>query len=227
MPITNTPLTKAQFEFLQQNITDQITQVETAGVIAQSGLHYVVLLQVDAPEVDLVNPFFAQLLRTEALNSDSNWIPAVVALNNHAIVRGGPATGTLSERLNAYLENGGDRILVTQEYANLSSLAGFIIDPCNIDPGTAAGCLPGFTSALAATGQTSVAFSYTMTAVGTPTITFAVSTGIGQTGLPSGITFDSVNTISGTHVGTGIFTVTLTATNGVGATAKTFTITLV
>lgn len=227
MPIANTPLTKAQFEFLQDNITDQVTTVEQAGTIAQSGLHYVVLLQVDAPEVDLVTPFFFQLQRSESLAATSNWIPVVAALNNHAILRGAPATGTPSERLNAYLENGGDRILVSQDYANLSAEAGFIVDPCNIDPGTSAGCEPGFTSALTAAGTNGNPFSYTLTAVGTPTITFTVTTGTGQTGLPSGITFNGINTISGTHVGTGVFTVTMTATNGVGATSKTLTITIV
>lgn len=226
MPIANTPLTKEQFEFLQQNITDQIDEVIQAGIIAQSGLHYVVLLQVDAPEVDLVNPMFFQLQRTEALQTNSNWIPAVAALNTHAITRGASATGTVSERLNEYLENGGDRILVSQRFANLSQQAGFVIDPCNIDPGTSGSCLPGITSALTASGSNGVPFSYTITAVGTPTITFTVTTGTGQTGLPSGITFNGVATISGTHVGTGVFTVTLNATNSVGTTSKTFTLTI-
>lgn len=224
MPIANTPLTKAQFEFLQDNITDQVTAVTLAGTIAQSGLHYVVLLQVDAPEVDLVNPMFFQMQRSEALAAYTNWLPAVAALNTHAITRGASSSGTVSERLNQYLENNGDRILVSQTYANMSIQAGFTIDPCNIDPGTSAGCIPGITSALTATGSTSSAFSYTITALGTPTITYGMT-------LPSGLTGLSVNTssgaISGTPVGTpGNFNITITATNTSGAASKTLVFTL-
>ena len=116
--------------------------------------------------------------------------------------------------------------MVSQTYANLSAEAGFIIDTCYIDPGTSAGCEPGITSALTKTGTNGSPLSYTITAIGTPTITFTVTTGTGQTGLPSGITFSSP-TISGTHIGTGIFTVTMTATNSVGSSAKTLTITIV
>lgn len=220
MPIANTPLTKDQFEFLQQNITDQVTLVSQAGIVALSGLHYVVLLQVDAPEVDLVNPFFAQLQRTEALDQASNWIPVVSSLNTHAILRGAPATGSLSDRLNAYLENGGNRILVTQQYANLSAQAGFIIDPCHIIPGNSAGCLPGITSALTASGNVAVFFSYTITAVGTPPIT------LGASGLPVWLSFDGINKLSGTPPSSGVFNVTLSATNTLGATTATLVITV-
>lgn len=224
MPIANTPLTKAQFEFLQQNITDQIDTVTEAGIIAQSGLHYVVLLQVDAPEVDLVNPFFFQLQRTEALSAATNWIPVVSSLNSHAITRGAGSTGTLSERLNQYLENGGNRILVSQAYANLSAQAGFIVDPCNIDPGTAGSCLPGITSDLTATGSLSAPFSYFITAVGTPTISYGMT-------LPGGLTGLSVNSVTGEITGTpvgsvGVYNITITATNSVGATSKTLVFTL-
>lgn len=224
MPIANTPLTKDQFEFLQQNITDQVVAVREAGIIAQSGLHYVVLLQVDAPEVDLVNPMFFQLQRSEQLAAATNWIPAVSALNTHAITRGASSTGTVSERLNQYLENGGNRILVSQIYAQLSDQAGFIIDPCNIDPGDTAGCLPGITSDLSATGYTSMSFSYFITALGTLPITYGATFPVGLTGL-------SVNTgtgeISGTPAGSpAIYDITITATNSVGAASKTLVFTL-
>jgi len=224
MPIANTPLTKTEFEFLQQNITDQIDTVTEAGLIAQSGLHYVVLLQVDAPEVDLVNPFFFQLQRTEQLAATTNWIPAVSSLNSHAVTRGASATGTLSERLNEYLENGGNRILVSQTYANLSAVAGYIIDPCNIDPGTAGSCLPGITSDLVAAGSVSAPFSYFITAVGTPTMVYSIT-------LPVGLTALSVNSstgkITGTPVGSlGAYNITITATNSVGAASKTLVFTL-
>lgn len=224
MPIANIPLTKDQFEFLQQNITDQVTAVQQAGILAQSGLHYVVLLQVDAPEVDLVDPFFFQLQRSEALAASTNWIPVVNSLNTHAILRGAGNTGTVSDRLNQYLENGGNRILVSQEYANLSQLAGYVIDPCHIDPGTAAGCLPGITSPLTATGHLSGPFAYTITAVGTPTITFGMALPLGLTGL-------SVNSTTGDITGTpsgvsAIYNITITATNTLGATSATLVFTL-
>lgn len=220
MPIANIPLSKDQFEFLQQNITDQVTAATEVGTLALSGLHFVVLLQVDAPEVDLVNPFFAQLQRSEALNQASNWIPVVTSLNNHAILRGAPSTGSLSARLNAYLENGGNRILVTPEYFSLSAQAGYDIDTCYLQPGDAAGCLPGITSPLTASGNVGVFFSYTITAVGTLPITF------GASGLPSWLTFDNVNTLSGTPPSSGVFSPTITATNTLGAASHVLTITV-
>ena len=231
MPIANVALTKEQFEFLQQNITDQVTAVRTADLLAQSGLHYVVLLQVDAPEVDLVNPFYAQLQRMDGLGADQNWTQIVAQLNTHAATRGSAGTGTLTEKLNAYLENGGNRILVSTEYANLSSEAGFVIDPCYIDPGDAGACLPGFTSELEITVHIGVAMTpYIMTAVGTLPITFTHPdpyNGVANP-LPTGLTFDGVQTISGTPSGpASIFHVTIVATNSVGATAKTLVINVV
>lgn len=224
MPIPNTPLTKDQFEFMQQNITDQVATVTLAGTIALSGLNYIVNLQVDAPEVDLVVPFFQQLQRSEALSATTSWLPAVAALNTHAITRGSGSSGTLSDRLNSYLDNGGNRILVSSEYAVLSALAGFIIDPCNIDPGSSGGCIPGITSDLTAIGQLLTPFSYTITAVGTPTITYGMT-------LPAGLTGLSVNSstgvISGTPAGAlAIYNITITATNTVGATTATLVFTL-
>lgn len=227
MAFVSVALTKDQFETLQQNITDQVTSVGQAVILAQSGLHYVVLQEVDSVEVDLVDPLYYQMQRMSQLDADSNWIAIVTAINTSCVNRGAPATGTLSERFNAYLENGGNRILVSPEYANLSAEAGFIVDPCYIDPGDAAGCLPGITSSLVPVGTHNVAFSYTITALGTLPIVFTVAPVLGQTGLPSGITFDGVQTISGTTAVTGIFTTTITATNTVGTTTDTLTLTIV
>lgn len=220
MPIANTPLTRAQFEYLQQNITDQIEQVTEAGAIAQSGLHYVVLLQVDAPEVDLVNPFFDQLERMEGLHNTANWVPVVAALNTHAVNRGSAAVGTLSDRLNQYLSD--NAILVTQEYASLSQEAGFTIDVCNIEPGTNAACPAIIDSDLTASGDTVTPFSYTITAKGATPITF------NATSLPPGLTF-SVDTISGTPTTPGSYAVALSAYNAVNALdpdTKTLVITI-
>ena len=221
MPIANTPLNKAQFEFLQQNITDQQVTADIVGTIAQSGLHYVVLLQVDAPEIDLVNPFADQFTRVEGLGNDSNFTTVVGHLNTHAATRGSSGTGTLTDKLNAYLENGGNRILVSSRYASLSAQAGFIIDPCYIDPGDDSSCLPGVTSSLTETwSRSGAAFSYTITAVGKLPITY------NATSLPAGLSF-ATPVISGTVALGGIYNITLTATNSLGATTKTLVLTVV
>jgi hypothetical protein len=134
MPIVNIPVTPVQFDYLQRNITAQSEQFFDADNLAQSGLQFVVLMQVIAPEVDLVNPFANHLVGMENLNQDSNFTAVVSSLNLHAINRGttlGP-TDTLNTRLNRYLSDNG--ILVTQTYARISSGAGFLIDSGNIEP---------------------------------------------------------------------------------------------
>ena len=134
MPIENTPLTPVQFDYLQRNITSQSDQYSESSDLAQSGLQFVVLLQVIAPEVDLVTPFADHLVNIENLETDSNFTAVVASLNLHAIDRGTTATATdsLDSRLNRYLSDNG--ILVTQVYARISSGAGFLIDDGNIEP---------------------------------------------------------------------------------------------
>ena len=134
MPIIDETVTPTQFDFLQQNITDQSNQFTDAGVLAQSGLEFVVLLQTVAPEVDLVDPFANHLVNIEGFDSSSNFVSVVSSLNSHAVQRGTTQTGseTLSDRLNRYLSD--NSILVTQIYADLSSGAGFAIDSANVDP---------------------------------------------------------------------------------------------
>jgi hypothetical protein len=137
MPIANTVLTKTEFEYLQQNITDQYVITSSAGVLAETGLHYVVLLQVDAPEVDLIDSFALQVSRSESLNDPKYFLGVVSALNNHAITRSPLAiatVGTQSAKLNAYLDNGGNHILVSQEYIDLSLITGITIDPTYLNP---------------------------------------------------------------------------------------------
>ena len=132
MPITNNVLTAEEFTYLQQNITDQVATVAESTTLALSGLHYVVLLQVDAPEVDLIQPFYDQVGRMDGLQGNSNWVSTVAALNLHAVTRGTSDNGTtLSTRLNLYLSD--NSILVSQTYATLSAAAGFTIDAGNIE----------------------------------------------------------------------------------------------
>jgi hypothetical protein len=226
MPIANVVLTKEQFEFLQQNITEQYTTAQLISIQAESGLHYVVMLQVDAPEVDLVNPFADQLNRMDGVGVESNWTQIVAQLNTHAALRGATGTGTLTEKLNAYLENGGNRILVSSTYSVLSTAAGFIIDPCYIDPGTAGACIPGFTcesTMVLSNGAAMTPFDFTT--VGTPTITVTHPdpyAGVVNP-LPAGLSFGA-NQLTGTPTLNGTYNVVFVATNSVGATPKTFTI---
>src|SRR5438046_2515707 len=126
MAIANTALTKAQFEYLQQNITDVYNIVKHAGTIAQSGLQYVVSLQVAAPEVDLIGPFNQQLNRIDGFDSTSNFTAIAAALNLHALTRGASGVGSLSDRLNEYLST--NSVLVTADYQSISEAAGFTID---------------------------------------------------------------------------------------------------
>jgi len=230
MPIANVVLTKEQFEYLQQNITDQYTVANLASIYAQSGLHYVVLLQVDAPEVDLVNPFYAQLQRMDGLGVEENWTQIVAQLNTHAALRGATGTGSLTEKLNAYLENGGNRILVTTTYATISAAAGFTIDPCYIDPGAAPACLPGFTCESSMALAVGVLMTpFTLTAVGTLPITFSVPNPYLSltNALPTGLSLVG-DVIQGTPAGpAGTYTTVIQATNSVGSSVKTFTFTLV
>lgn len=130
MAIPNTPLTGPEFEYLADNIVAQVEAVGSGEGLAQSGLHYIVLLQVDAPEVDLVNPFNDQLQKMENINSYSNWVQVVAALNAHGATRGAVQTGTISDRLNAYFTS--ESICVSQTYADISLLTGYTIDGSHI-----------------------------------------------------------------------------------------------
>jgi hypothetical protein len=134
MPIANIPVTPVQFDYLQRNITAQSDQFVDASNLAQSGLQFVVLMQVIAPEVDLVTPFANHLGNIENFYADSNFTAVVTALNIHAINRGTTAgpTDNLSTRLNRYLSDNG--ICVTATYARISSGAGFLIDTANTEP---------------------------------------------------------------------------------------------
>lgn len=132
MPIPNVTVTGPQFDYLQNNISQQSDSFTAAGGLAYSGLQYVVLLQVAAPEVDLLTPFASQYTNMDSFNSTANFTQVVASLNLHVINRGTVANigETLASRLNRWLSD--HAVLVTQTYANISSGAGFVIDPGNI-----------------------------------------------------------------------------------------------
>jgi len=79
---------------------------------------------------------------------------------------------------------------------------------------------PSINSALAVTALTGSQFTYNITAAGSTPMTF------NATGLPAGLYF-SGSTISGTPTATGIYNVTLTATNAAGTDTKTLVITVI
>jgi hypothetical protein len=215
MPIANTPLTAAQFEALQQNITDAYNAIKQAGVIAQSGLQYVVNLQVAAPEVDLVVPFFQQYVRVDGLNSASNFTTIVAALNLHAINRGASATGTLSDRLNEYFARTDSAVrgpvLVTQDFANISAQAGFNIDTGNIDPTVV------ITTLTLPNASNGVPYTHTVvTTGGTAPVLFNYS---GH--LPTGFSLNQASgVITGTCSTNGTYAFTITAEDSIGGTAS-------
>jgi len=100
------------------------TQTTAIGYV-DSGLREVVLLDDEDQEYDLLYDFYN--LRdqiTAVLSSPANYASAVRALNNHVINRSGMD-------LNVWLSTNG--VKVTQEYATLSGLIGFTIDPGNIE----------------------------------------------------------------------------------------------
>lgn len=76
------------------------------------------------------------------------------------------------------------------------------------------GAAPTITSALTATGTTSSAFSYKITATGATPVTF------NAVNLPPGLSF-SVDTIFGTPATAGAFTIAISATNIYGGDART------
>ena len=72
------------------------------------------------------------------------------------------------------------------------------------------------------TGVVGTAYSFTYTATGSPTPTFAVTAG----SLPTGLSLSSAGAITGTPTATGVFTGTVTASNTAGTTTQNFSITV-
>ena len=72
------------------------------------------------------------------------------------------------------------------------------------------------------TGLVGTAYSFTYTATGSPTPTFAVTAG----SLPTGLSLSSAGAITGTPTATGVFTGTVTASNTAGTTTQNFSITV-
>jgi hypothetical protein len=115
------------------NISDQASQMNDIAAIAQSGLEYVTLLDVTQPELDLLNPFYNHLLNIESSTALGLFQNVTKSLNNHVVQRStSPTVGDQSARLNYYLQT--NVLLVTNLYAQISSGAGYYIDPSHIIP---------------------------------------------------------------------------------------------
>jgi hypothetical protein len=125
--------------------------------------------------------------------------------NGTATMAGTPLTGT-----------GG----VYSVVINASSTAGVVSQNFALTVNEA----PTITSANQSTAHAGAAFSFLVTTTGYPLPTIAVS------GLPTGLTLtrngDGTATISGTPKKSGIYTVTITATNPLGKATQTFTLTV-
>ena len=93
-----------------------------------TAVYEIVLLQEILPEVDLLQEFYnSYLINNDLLKSPVNFLPAVRAINNHVLSRGGALlTHGTDASLDAYLYNEGD-LKVPQSWADLSSAAGFTI----------------------------------------------------------------------------------------------------
>ena len=215
MPIPNSVLTAAQFEYLANNIVQQVDVVSTTGAVALSGLDYIVNLDTEGvalaaqPEVDLVNPFYDQMSRMDAFGSTySNWTAVATALNLHGINRGAPLTsysGTLSSRLNQYFENEG--ISVPYIYSEISAACGFTISYLYTNT-TIASVTPATGSHLTTTSVTIVGENFVNG--GSPSLSTAVSFGANPA--------TNVVIVSGTEL-------TCTAPTAAGGGAVTVTVT--
>jgi hypothetical protein len=117
-------LTKVQYEVLSTNLGDQYAKFGEIAQLATDALIYVVQLNEVDPEIDLLFDFYPHSLKWG--NSRINEFRQVVtSLQSHVINRSGKS-------LNDYLSFNG--IMVTQDFANLSSGLGFPIDPSRITP---------------------------------------------------------------------------------------------
>jgi hypothetical protein len=139
MAIPTTPISGAQFVYLQNNISQQADALPVVADIAESGLNYVVVLNITIPELDLLTPFYVQYVSMSQLDTINNFSQVVTALNQHVVNRGTTLLpgDTLSERLNRWFDNNGfgvGLLNVTQTYQRLSSGVGYLIENQYVEP---------------------------------------------------------------------------------------------
>ncbi len=133
-----------------------------------------------------------------------------------------PANGMMSAftgRTATYTPNPGFSGVDTFTYRGKRTAPDVLGDPVQVTITVSPGA-PGITSAATANGTFGAAFSYQITATGTPT-------SFGASGLPAGLSVDNVTgLISGTAGAGGIFNATVTASNAGGTGMASLTITI-
>ena len=92
----------------------------------------ILILSVFDPELDLLQPFYNAYLATSSLYSiPLSAVSAVAELQRHILSRATtPVTGVRYTDVNDWLSDQG--IQVPEDFADVSNLAGFTIDPANI-----------------------------------------------------------------------------------------------
>jgi len=92
----------------------------------------ILILSVFDPELDLLAPFYNAYLSSTSIynNVPLIAIDAVASLQGHVLTRATDATGSRYANVNDWLSDQG--ILVPEEFAGISALAGFTITSGNI-----------------------------------------------------------------------------------------------
>ncbi|MGD0881915.1 MAG: putative Ig domain-containing protein [Acidimicrobiales bacterium] len=137
--------------------------------------------------------------------SEIGTLPSGVTLSSAGVLAGTPAAGTSGSYPITVTASNGVGTAATQDFTLTVNQA------------------PAITSADNTTFTNGVAGTFTVTATGSPAPALAESGA-----LPTGVTFDAATgVLSGTTSETGVFTITFTASNGVGTAAtQTFTLTV-
>jgi len=119
-----TVLNNVQYTVMSTNLGDQYAKFGEIATLATDCLTYLVQIAEVDPEIDMLFDFYPQSLKF-GTSRIQEFRQVVTSIQSHVINRSGLS-------LNDYLA--ANSILVTQDFANLSSGLGFPIDPSHIQP---------------------------------------------------------------------------------------------